>query len=152
VSVSEAEIMQGLLTSIQVVINVFSMFFAMISAYIAALYFFLNRAPLALKLLAFLLLTIGLFFLGFSALTEQRIQVGLFAAWAKLPSATIPVDRLRNPLPVPTWLPPGWSLQDIGVAIGWVTASSVYLALGILTFLYRWEHRGAAARAGGREA
>jgi hypothetical protein len=131
VSVSEAEIMQGLLTSIQVVINV---------------------SPLALKLLAFLLLTIGLFFLGFSALTEQRIQEGLFAAWAKLPSATIPVDRLRNPLPVPTWLPPGWSLQDIGVAIGWVTASSVYLALGILTFLYRWEHRGAAARAGGREA
>ena len=148
---SEAEIMQGLLTSIQVVINVFSMFFAMTSAYIAALYFFLNRAPVALKLLAFLLLTIGFFFLGFSALTEQRIQEALFAAWGRLPSPTIAVDTLRNPMPVPTWLPAGWSLQDLGVALGWVTAASVYLALGFLTFLYRWAPRG-GDRTGEREA
>jgi hypothetical protein len=138
--VSEAEIMQGLLSSIQVVISVFSMFFAMISTYIAALYFFLHRAPAALKVLAFLLLTVGLFFLGFTATTQQRLQESLFAAWDKLPAATIPVDGLRNPLPVQAWLPAGWSLQDAGVALGWVTTTSVYLALAFLTFFFRWEN------------
>ena len=43
---SEAEMMQGVLSSIQVVISLFSTLFALISAYIAGLYFFLRRAPL----------------------------------------------------------------------------------------------------------
>jgi hypothetical protein len=85
-AMSEAEVMQGVFSSIQVVISLFSTFFAMISAYIAGLYFFLNRAPFALKLLAFFLLSIGLVFLGGAAITQQRLQMGLLAAWGKLPS------------------------------------------------------------------
>ena len=53
---SEAELMQALIGSIQVVVSVFSMFFAIVSTYIAGLFFFLNRAPLSLRLLAFFLL------------------------------------------------------------------------------------------------
>ena len=64
---TEAEIMQAFLASGQVVISLFSMFFAMISAYIAGLYFFLNQAPVALRLLAFVLLSVGLVFLGAAA-------------------------------------------------------------------------------------
>ena len=128
--------MQSLLTSIEVVIAVFSMFFAMISAYIAGLFFFLNRAPLTLRLLAFVLLSMGLAFLGGSATVQQRVQEGLFAAWAKLPSPTIAVETVRNPLQIA--LPPGLTLHEVGIAIGWVTALSVYLALGYLTFFYRW--------------
>jgi len=139
---TEAEIVQALLASIQVVIGVFSMFFATVSAYIAGLYFFLNRAPLALKLLAFLLLSIGLVFLGFSAAIQQRMQEELFSALAKLPARTIAAEVLRNPIAVA--LPPGWSLQDVGVVVGWTTAVGVYLALGYLTFFYRWQPRGAA--------
>jgi len=135
--VSEAEIVQAVLASVQVVVSVFSMFFAMISAYIAGLYFFLNRAPLALKLLAFFLLSIGLVFLAGAALIQQRMQEGLVAAWAKLASPMITVDALRNPVMVR--LPAGWSLYDTGVAIGWLTALCVYLALGYLTFFYRWD-------------
>jgi drug/metabolite transporter (DMT)-like permease len=89
---SEAEMMQGVLSSIQVVISLFSMLFAFISAYIAGLYFFLRRAPLPLKLLAFLLLSIGLIFLGGAAITQQRLQVGLLTAWGKLPTPVIVVD------------------------------------------------------------
>ena len=48
---TESEIMQAFLTSGQVVVSLFSMFFAMISAYIAGLYFFLNHAPIALRFL-----------------------------------------------------------------------------------------------------
>jgi len=135
---SEAEVMQGMFSSIQVVISLFSTFFAMISAYIAGLYFFLNRAPVALKLLAFFLLSTGLVFLGGAAITQQRLQAGLLAAWAKLPSPAIAVDAvLRNPFPAS--LPPGWSLYDVGVNVGWLTGLCVYLALGYMTFFYRWK-------------
>jgi hypothetical protein len=139
---TEAELMQGLIGSIQVVIGVFSMFFAITSAYIAGLFFFLGRAPLALRVLAFFLLSIGLVFLAGSALIQQRVQEELFAAWARLPSPAISGEALRNPLPF--HLPRGLSLQDAGVAVGWVTALGVYLALAYLTFFYRWERRSAA--------
>jgi hypothetical protein len=134
--------MQALIGSIQVVVSVFSMFFAITSAYIAGLFFFLNRAPLSLRLLAFFLLSIGLVFLGGSALIQQRVQEELFAAWAKLPAPAIAVEALRNPLPVR--LPGGLSMQDAGVIVGWVTALGVYLALAYLTFFYRWQPRSAA--------
>jgi hypothetical protein len=144
--VSEPELLQALMGSAQVVVAVFSMFFAVTSAYIAGLFFFLNRAPVSLRLLAFLLLSIGLVFLGGSALTQQRLQEQLFAAWAKLPAPAIAVETLRNPLSMA--LPGGLSPQDAGVVLGWVTAFSVYLALAYLTFLYRWQP-GSAARGAG---
>jgi hypothetical protein len=129
--------LQGVLSSIQVVISIFSTLFGLISAYITGLYFFLRRAPLALKLLAFFLLSIGLVFLGGAAVTQQRLQVGLLAAWAKLPSPAIAVDSvLRNPLPVS--LSAGWTFYDLGVTVGWLTALCVYLALAYMTFTYRW--------------
>jgi hypothetical protein len=140
--VTESEILQGLFASIQTVLSLFSMFFTMTSAYIAGLYLFLNRAPLVLRLLAFALLSIGLIFLGGSAATLQRMQEGLFAAWSKLPAPIISIAELRNPIAVQLPLP-GISMQEIGVAIGWIAASSVYLALGYLTFFYRWTHRSA---------
>ena len=135
---TQSELLQGLLTSIEVVMSLYSMFFAMTSAYIAGLYFFLNRAPLALKALAYLLLSIGLAFLGGSATVQQKIQLGLQATWAKQKGPFITVEALRNPLPVSIPMPPGWSHYDIGVAVGWLAAVGVYLALGYLTFVYRW--------------
>jgi hypothetical protein len=134
--------MQALIGSIQVVVSVFSMFFAIVSAYIAGLFLFLNRAPLCLRLLAFFLLSVGLVFLGGSALIQQKVQEELFAAWAKLPSPAIAVEALRRPVALA--LPGGMSVQDAGVFIGWITALSVYLALAYLTFFYRWQPRGAA--------
>jgi hypothetical protein len=144
---SEAEIVQALLNSIQVVVSLFSMFFAMISAYIAGLYFFLNRAPVSLKLLAFFLLSIGLVFLGVSAAIQQKVQAGLHAALSKLPAPVVGVEALRNPLPLP--MPPGWALYEMGVAIGWITALSVYLALGYMTFVHRWDQHAAVGRGNG---
>jgi hypothetical protein len=136
-SMSEAELMQGLYASIQAVSTIVSLFFALVSAYIAGLHYFLSRAPLALRLIAFFLLSIGLAFLGGAAAIQQSMQTGLFAALAKLSQPTIPVESLRNPIPVV--LPFGLSLQDVGTAIGWTTAGSVYLALGYMTFFYRWK-------------
>jgi hypothetical protein len=144
--VSEPELVQALMGSAQVVVAVFSMFFTICSAYIAGLFFFLNRAPFSLRLLAFFLLSVGLVFLGGSAMTQQRLQEQLFAAWAKLPAPAIAIDALRSPLPMP--LPGGALLQDAGVVLGWATALCVYLALAYLTFLHRWQP-GSAARGAG---
>ena len=139
-AVSEWEILQALYSSIAAVMTLFSMFFTMTSAYIAGLYFFLHRAPLAIRLLAFGLLSIGLVFLGGSAATLQKMQEGLFVAWARLPAPMISITELRNPIPLSLPMP-GISLQEIVVAIGWVTAGGVYLALAYLTFVYRWAPR-----------
>ena len=134
---SEAEIVQAFLGSSQMVIGLFSMFFTMVSAYIAGLYFFLNRAPLALRVLAFALLSIGFVFLGAAAAIQQLLQDGLAAAWVKLPSPIFSIAALNNPLPVP--LPAGWSLYDVGTLLGWCAAASAYVALGYMTFGYRWK-------------
>jgi hypothetical protein len=134
---TESEIMQAFLASGQNVISLFSMFFAMVSAYIAGLYFFLNRAPLALRLLAFALLSVGLVFLGAAAAIQQRLQASLSAAWTKVPAPVFAIEALRNPLPFE--LPYDVSLQEIGTLLGWITAATVYLALGYMTFVYRWK-------------
>jgi hypothetical protein len=135
---NESEIMQGMIGSIQSVMSLFSMFFAMISGYIVALFLFLHRAPIALRLLAFALLSLGLVFLGGSAVSIQRIQDGLFAGWAKLPNAIIDVEALRNPVQMAGMPAFAASQQQLGVGIGWTVAVLVYLALAYLTFFYRW--------------
>lgn len=141
---TESEILQNMIGSIQSVMSLFSMFFAMVSGYIVALFLFLNRAPMALRALAFGLMSLGLVFLGGTAVSIQRIQDGLFNAWAKLPNAVIDVDSLRNPLQYAGATLTTWSQQQLGVATGWSVAVLVYLALAYLTFFYRWPRIAAA--------
>lgn len=135
---TEAEIFQNVLDAIQAVLTVFSLFFAIVSGYVVALYLFLARAPFLLRATAFGLLSVGLVFLGGTAAVIQRLQDGLFAAWSKLSSPLIPLPDLRNPLPVPSLNVAGLSQQELGVSIGWSVAVAVYAVLAYLTFLYRW--------------
>lgn len=133
---SEADILQSLFDVIDAVLVVFSTFFAIVSGYVAALYFFLARAPLLLRTVAFSLLSVGLVFLGGTATVIQNLQSGLLTAWERLEQPSVPLRDLRNP--VPGMHVAGLSQQEIGVAIGWAVALAVYLALFHLTFLYRW--------------
>lgn len=135
---SEAEILQGLFSAISSVMTIFSLFFTLVSGYLAALYLFLARAPLALRFLAFVLLSIGLVFLGGSVAVIQTMQNGLFAAWDKLPSPAFSLQEVRNPLPVDLSRHLPFTQQQLGVAMGWTVAFAVYIALAYLTFLYRW--------------
>lgn len=135
---SEAEILQGLFSAIGSIITIFSLFFTMVSGYLAALYLFLNRAPTGLRLVAFVLLSIGLVFLGGSAAVVQTMQNGLFAAWENIPSPAFHLQEIRNPLPVALSDVLPFSQQQFGVGVGWSVAFSVYLVLAYLTFLYRW--------------
>lgn len=133
---SEADILQNMFDAIDAVLVVFSTFFAIVSGYVAALFFFLARAPLLLKTIAFALLSIGLVFLGGTAAVIQTLQNGLFGAWERLERPIIPLHELRNP--IPDMHIAGLSQQELGVAIGWGVALTVYVALFYLTFLYRW--------------
>jgi hypothetical protein len=135
---TESEILQGLFNAIQAVMTIFSLFLTMVSGYLAALYFFLNRAPFALRFMAFCLLSVGFVFLGGTAAVVQTMQDSLFAAWGKLPNPSIDIDHLRNPLPLALAGALPVSQQQLGVGIGWAVALAVYLALGYMTFIYRW--------------
>jgi hypothetical protein len=139
---TEPEIFANLLDAIQAVLTVFSLFFAIVSGYVVALYLFLARAPLVLRATAFGLLSVGLVFLGGTAAVIGRLQEGLFAAWGKLEAPLVPLPDLRNPLPVPALELAGVSQQELGVGIGWSVALAVYLVLAYLTFLYRWPNAG----------
>lgn len=133
---SEAEILNGLFSSLQTILSIVSLFFAIVSGYIAALFFFLARASLFLRALAFALMTIGLSFLGGTAAVVQSMQEGLLQAWGRQGSDVIPVHSLRNPLPVSSGIP--LSQQELGVVTGWVIGLGVYAALAYLTFFYDW--------------
>ena len=122
--------------AISAVLTVFSTFFAIVSGYVAALFFFLAHAPLFLRMVAFVLLSIGLVFLGGTAAVIQTLQNGPFVAWDRLEQPSVSLQKLRNP--VPDMHIAGLSQQELGVAIGWGVAITVYLTLFFLTFLYRW--------------
>jgi hypothetical protein len=134
---SEAELLQALYASTQTIISLFSMFITIVSAYIAGLYLFLKRAPMMLRLLAFFLLSVALAFLGGAAAIQQVAQDAIFAAWAKLPHPSIPIQVLINPMPAPQI--EGLPLRLIGVGLGWASATGVYLALFFMTFFYTWK-------------
>jgi hypothetical protein len=141
---TEAEILQSLFDAIDAVLVVFSTFFAIVSGYVAALFFFLARAPLLLRTIAFALLSIGLAFLGGTATFIKTLQDGLFAAWARLERPIVPIYDLRNPI---SGVATGTlSQQELGVLIGWAVAASVYLALFYLTFIYRWPNDARSLR------
>jgi len=137
---TQAELLEGLFASLQTILSLVSLFFAIVSGYIAGLYFFLARAGLLLRLIAFGLLTIGLSFLGGTAAVVGSMQDGLLRAWATLSAPVIPASSLRNPMPLETGLP--LSQQELGVVTGWIIGLAVYVALAYLTFLHDWSKEG----------
>lgn len=134
---SESELTQILMSSSQIILSIFSIFFALISGYIVGLFYFLSRAPLTLKLLAFALLSVGFVFLGVAATIQESVQIELFAALHKLPSPTVSAYAFYYPAPN---LP--FDFRKMGSTIGWFTATGSYLALGYMTFLHRWRKVG----------
>lgn len=125
-----------------IVISVVSVSFGMISAYIAGLWLFLKRAPLGLRLLAFVMLSMGLAFMGALTAGVNDLMAGTERAWQKLPEKATGIAGFGSE--APSWLH-GFTLYDAAAALGGLSFFGIYLALFYLTFLYRWpsEERGA---------
>ena len=143
---TEAEILQLSFSANEAVASLFSIFFAIVSAYIAGLYFFIYQAPTMLKVIAFGLLTIGFLFIG-QAMSGIEIRIlGLVEAWDGLASRTTGIEYLNNPVfPLPAKDLLSWAGIEIvpydgnraGIYSGWSVSLLVYIALFYATFFYR---------------
>jgi hypothetical protein len=117
------------------VISVVSVSFGMISAYIAGLWLFLREAPVALRLLAFALLTCGLAFMGALTGGLNGLLVGTDHAWAKLSNTASGIPNFGDVRP--PWLY-GLSLYEASACLGALAFGAIYLSLAYLTFIYKW--------------
>jgi hypothetical protein len=137
---SEAEILSSAIQAAQATAAIFSLFLTIVSAYIAALYFFLCRAPAGLRLTAFALLSIAFAALGALAMNMQYLGEGMHTAWLKLPQKSTGMDVLGPPIMVRSLFLDG---RLAAAWAAWLLGGVVYLALTYLTFIYRWPPRPA---------
>lgn len=94
---TEAEILQLSFSANEAVASLFSIFFSIVSAYIAGLYFFIYQAPTTLTIIAFGLLTIGFFLFIGQAMSGIEIRIlGLVEVWDGLASRTTGIEYLNN--------------------------------------------------------
>lgn len=135
-ALTEAEILvlRGGLTGL--VISVVSVSFGMISAYIAGLWLFLKNAPLSLRWIAFFLLTSGLTFMGAITWGLHELLLSTDRAWAKLETTTTEIADFGGSRP--PYLA-GLSLYEASAGLGFIAFAGIYLALGYMTFVYRWQ-------------
>ncbi len=138
---TESELLQISLDAASTLLSIFSLFFGFVSAYVVALYLFLYRAPLALRLLAFLLVTLGFIFIAAMGWNLQYLGEGIHRAWAALGTKTTAMETLGPPLIVRTVFVDG---QIATAWLSWFMGAIVYALLWYLTFIYRWTHRAAA--------
>ena len=132
---SEAELLEirGELTAI--VISVVSVSFGMVSAYIAGLWLFLKHATLGLRLITFAMLGGGLAFMGVVTFGVHEIFLGLDRAWRDLPDKVTGLESFGDVRPP---ILQGVSVYEAAVMLGFAAFLMIYLALGHLTFFYRW--------------
>lgn len=145
---TEAQIFELSFAANEAVAQLFSIFFGIVSAYIAGLYFFLRSAPLFIKIIAFALLTSGFMFLGASMSGIEARILGLIKAWEILGETATGIRHFDNPilpLPIHDLLQlagvtlPHVDGSRISIYMGWGSAMLVYLALFYATFVYRWK-------------
>jgi hypothetical protein len=130
---SEAEVGAAFATLGQAFLAGLQASFAIVSAYIVALYFFLRRAPLAMRILAF----------AFFSSTLAVLAVYLAGAKAYADGIAIELEQMQAKASLSTlgkvvvWLidnPHAYALLYVSLAIG----VAAYLTLFYLTLFYQW--------------
>jgi hypothetical protein len=140
---SLSELMQARFDSANTIIATFSVFFTIVSAYIAALYFFLARAPFVMRALAFLLLSLSFLFLAAVVASLTEVVEVLISRWLEAGIPVAPNEWLRNLLM-------GWGssyeLYYLGFVLSGVVGVAVFVVLAYLTFFYSWPRYDGAPR------
>jgi len=130
---SEAEVVAAFATLGQAFLAGLQAAFAIILAYIVALYFFLGRAPLVMRIVAFAFFSSTLAVLGLYLAGAKAYGDGIAVALAEMEAKT----SLSTLGKVVLWLindPQAYLLLYASLGIG-LTA---YATLFYLTFFYRW--------------
>ena len=132
--IQESDVLNQIVQMMQVTLQGIGVVFSIVSAYVVALYYFLDRAPLILKLGSFVFFTLiaallGDFILGTFSHAQAIVQA-LSELAQKGHLSAIGQSALHR----------GNSIDDklqllIAVAFG-----LVYLSLLYLTFFHRWTH------------
>jgi len=132
---SEAELTNLTLESANSILQVVGLYFTIVSAYVAALYYFLSRAPFLMKAMAFAFMSGALAFLGITAIAIERTSSGVVGALHALPS------RVAAPAPTQLYFGLDPLLEghmEYGILAGWGMALGIYLCPLYLTFLHGW--------------
>lgn len=132
---TEGELLDLAVSSTDTILQLVSTGFAFVSAYIAGLFFFLGKAPFALRFMGFALLSVALAFLGVVALGLLGILVGADDAWRELTNTATGVTSLGGERPAFLL---GISVYEGGALLGFAAFGLLYLALLYLTFFFRW--------------
>lgn len=141
---SEAEITEQMVMMMDLTLTGVSVFFSIISAYIVALFYFLNRAPFGLKVTAFAFFTLTMLFLAVFA-------AGTFSHAAALQRGLIDLAATSEISPVAGAAVEN-GVADRGVldrtirSLTWMSMGLVYLALTYFTFFHRWPRAASAVR------
>ena len=98
---TEAEILSVRNEVTAIVVSVTGFSFTMISAYIAALWFFLKDAPFALRAITFVLLTFGLAFMGAMSAGLNDLLLATETAWGKLGKTATELPGSSSPAAAP---------------------------------------------------
>jgi hypothetical protein len=132
---TESEILGSAIQAAQATAALFSLFFAIVSAYVVGLYLFLHSAPFGLRFLAFALLSMSFAVIGALALNMQYLGEGMHSAWIKLPQKSSGMELLGPPIIVRSLFLDG---RVAAAWAAWLFGGLVYVALAYLTFAYRW--------------
>ena len=132
---TEAEILSIRNDLTALVVSVVSVSFGMISAYIVGLWLFLKDSPLSLRVIAFLLLSCGLAFMGGLTAGLNGLMMGTEQAWSGLSAPATGIASFGSDRPAYLL---ALSLYEASAALGGVAFGAIYLALFYLTFFYRW--------------
>ncbi|MBR2534787.1 MAG: hypothetical protein IKE66_01820 [Hyphomicrobium sp.] len=132
---TEAEILGVRNDVTAIVVSVTGFSFTMISAYIAALWFFLKDAPFALRALSFVLLTCGLAFMGAMSAGLNGLLLATETAWSKLGKTATELPGFGSERP--DFLA-GFTMYEAVAFLGTSVFVLIYIALFYLTFVYDW--------------
>jgi len=132
---TEAEILSIRNELTDIVVSVVSVSFGMVSAYIVGLWLFLKHAPLVLRVLAFVVFSFGLAFMGVLTAGVHELLLGTERAWSKLGRTATDIPGFGS---APVEALGGLTQYEAAAALGAVAFLAIYGALFILTFFYRW--------------
>jgi hypothetical protein len=138
---SEAEVVAAFATLGQAFLAGLQATFAIISAYLVALYFFLGRAPLVMRVVAFAFFSSTLAVLGLYLAGAKAYGDGIAVALEEMQTQS----SLSTLGKVVLWLindPNAYLLLYASLAIG----LAAYLTLFYLTFFYSWGEKHAVVR------
>ena len=131
---SEAEIINQVGFMMEVTLAGISVFFTVVSAYVVALFYFLNKAPWLFKLSAFLFFTVTCLFLGVFTHGAQGHSQSLTDALIALKDS----GQSLSPVGEAALIRATSRSEFYLWAIMWGGLGLIYLALFYFTFLHRW--------------